>query len=40
VKEAQRLGAGQYIKKPLTLEKIGTAVKDELKKGLRDGHTL
>jgi signal transduction histidine kinase/ActR/RegA family two-component response regulator len=40
VKEAQRLGAGQYIKKPLTLEKIGTAVKDELKKGLRDGHTI
>jgi signal transduction histidine kinase/ActR/RegA family two-component response regulator len=40
VKEAQRLGAGQYIKKPLTLEKMGTAVKDELKKGLRDGHTI
>ncbi|MBW1751934.1 MAG: response regulator [Deltaproteobacteria bacterium] len=39
VKEAQRLGAGQYIKKPLTLEKMGTAVKDELKKGLR-GHTI
>jgi len=32
VKEAQRLGAGQYIKKPLTLEKIGIAVMDELKK--------
>jgi PAS domain S-box-containing protein len=30
VKEAQRLGAGQYVKKPLTLEKIGMAVKKEL----------
>jgi two-component system cell cycle sensor histidine kinase/response regulator CckA len=32
VKEAQKLGAGQYIKKPLTLEKVGIAVRDELKK--------
>ena len=32
VKEAQRLGAGQYIKKPYTLEKIGIAVKEELVK--------
>jgi signal transduction histidine kinase len=32
VKETQKLGAGQYIKKPLTLEKIGIAVRDELKK--------
>jgi len=32
VKEAQRLGAGQYIKKPYTLEKIGLAVKKELGK--------
>jgi len=32
VKEAQRLGAGQYIKKPYTLEKIGRAVKMELEK--------
>jgi signal transduction histidine kinase len=30
VKEAQRLGAGQYIKKPYTLEGIGLAVKKEL----------
>jgi DNA-binding NtrC family response regulator len=30
VKEAQRLGAGEYIKKPYTLEKIGIAVKEEL----------
>jgi CheY-like chemotaxis protein len=30
VKEAQRLGAGKYIKKPYTLEKIGIAVKNEL----------
>jgi PAS domain S-box-containing protein len=32
VKKAQKLGAGQYIKKPLTLEMIGIAVRDELKK--------
>lgn len=32
VKEAQRLGAGEYIKKPYTLEKIGLAVKKELQK--------
>ena len=32
VKEVQRLGAGKYIKKPYTLEKIGVAVKEELEK--------
>jgi CheY-like chemotaxis protein len=32
VKEAQRLGAGTYIKKPYTFEKIGLAVKAELEK--------
>ncbi len=32
VREAQRLGAGKYIKKPYTLENIGFAVKGELKK--------
>jgi DNA-binding NtrC family response regulator len=32
VKEAQRLGAGAYVKKPYTLEKIGIYVRDELKK--------
>jgi two-component system cell cycle sensor histidine kinase/response regulator CckA len=32
VKEAQKLGAGKYIKKPLTLERIGIAVKEELEK--------
>jgi len=30
VREAQNLGAGHYIKKPYTLEKIGIAVRDEL----------
>ncbi len=30
VKEAQKLGAGVYLKKPYTLEKIGMAVKNEL----------
>ena len=32
VKEAQKLGAGQYVRKPATLEKIGLAVKGELGK--------
>ena len=32
VKEAQRLGAGTYIKKPYTYEKIGMAIKTELAK--------
>jgi len=32
VKEAQKLGAGKYIKKPITLEKTGLAVKEELEK--------
>ncbi len=32
VKETQKLGAGKYIKKPLTLETIGIAVKEELEK--------
>ncbi|MDM8556538.1 ATP-binding protein [Desulfococcaceae bacterium HSG7] len=32
VKEAQRLGAGEYIKKPYVIEKLGLTVKKELKK--------
>ncbi len=32
VREAQKLGAGQYIKKPVTLEKVGIAIKEELGK--------
>ena len=32
VKEAQRLGAGAYIKKPYLLQKIGRAIKTELYK--------
>ena len=32
VKQLQRLGAGQYVKKPYTLYKIGSAVKSELGK--------
>lgn len=32
VREVQRFGAGAYIKKPYTLEKIGLAVKTELSK--------
>ena len=32
VKELQMIGAGQYIKKPYTLEKIAFAVKDELRR--------
>ena len=30
VKKVQKIGAGAYIKKPYTLEKIGMAVKTEL----------
>jgi PAS domain S-box-containing protein len=30
VKKTQKLGAGKYIKKPLTIQKIGFAVKEEL----------
>jgi CheY-like chemotaxis protein len=32
VKEAQQLGAGQFLKKPITIESIGLAVKAELEK--------
>ena len=32
VKELQNLGAGAYIRKPFLLEKIGIAVKEELKR--------
>ena len=32
VKKAQKLGAGPYVKKPYTIEKIGMAVKEELEK--------
>ena len=32
VRETQKLGAGRYIKKPFTLEQIGTAIKGELHK--------
>ena len=31
VKEAQKLGAGAYVKKPYVMEKIGVAIRDELK---------
>ena len=30
VKETQKLGAGCYIRKPLTLEKLGLAIREEL----------
>ncbi len=33
VKQARALGAGQYVKKPYTIEKIGLAVKKELQTG-------
>jgi CheY-like chemotaxis protein len=32
VKEAQKLGAGQYVQKPYSLEKLGVAIKEELEK--------
>ena len=34
VREAQRLGAGAYVKKPYVLERIGVAIRDELLKGI------
>ena len=34
VKEAKRLGAGQYIRKPYTLKKLGMAIKAELERKL------
>ena len=32
VKKTQALGAGKYLKKPVTTEKLGMAFKEELKK--------
>ncbi len=32
VKQAQKSGAGRYIKKPFVLEKIGFEIKEELRK--------
>jgi hypothetical protein len=32
VKETQRLGVGEYLKKPYVLEKLGLAVSSELDK--------
>ena len=32
VKEAKKLGAGAYVKKPYILEKIGVVIKEELEK--------
>jgi two-component system, cell cycle sensor histidine kinase and response regulator CckA len=32
VKKTQSLGAGKYVKKPLTIERLGIAVKEELEK--------
>ena len=32
VREAQKLGAGAYVKKPYVMEKIGVAIRDELAK--------
>ncbi|MBW1764897.1 MAG: response regulator, partial [Deltaproteobacteria bacterium] len=32
VKKTQKLGAGKYLKKPVTLQKIGLAIREELRK--------
>jgi DNA-binding response OmpR family regulator len=32
VREAQELGAGAYVKKPYLMEKIGVAIRDELRR--------
>ncbi len=34
VRKAQKMGAGAFVRKPYILEKIGIAVKSELKKTL------
>ncbi|MGD8891324.1 MAG: response regulator, partial [Desulfobacterales bacterium] len=34
VKETQKLGAGEYVKKPYTIENIGLAIKSEFDKRL------
>jgi len=40
LKEAQRLGAGAYLKKPYSLEKIGISVRDELKNNKSQNFSL
>jgi len=40
VKEMQKLGAGEYIKKPYTFEKIGIAVKKSLENSKQNRFTL
>ncbi len=37
VREVQALGAGAYIRKPITLAKLARAVREELDRGLDDG---
>ena len=32
VKEAQKLGAGAYVRKPYVMERIGMAIRDELRR--------
>jgi len=39
VKRAQELGAGRYVRKPLVLERIGLAVKEELRAATAPGST-
>jgi CheY-like chemotaxis protein len=36
VREAQKLGAGAYLRKPYTLEALGLAIKRELRRPQRD----
>jgi DNA-binding NtrC family response regulator len=40
VREAQRLGAGIYVKKPFLTEDIGMAIKNELKRGKEEAEKL
>jgi len=32
VKEAQKIGAGRFVKKPISIERIGLAIREELGK--------
>lgn len=36
VKQTRKLGAGRYVRKPYTLEKIGLAIQEELRRNPRD----
>ncbi len=40
IREALKLGAGAFVQKPFTIEKISLAVRNELDKQITQGHTI